>query len=167
MFRHELDIFITYAKRSPMPRWPGKEICCTDLVTFPQFLRLHRVSLYIAENVYFGHAQDFMLMKDKCYLSEMYLQAIKPTLNNSLIYFKGMIDRNCLHCFRDHSELVNYVQNQLLPNCQSSRGYEFYVDFQFDEIESSNAASVAASIFRCLNSANIIVHSILSSVLTA
>ena len=144
MFRwHELDIYII--KIYP---WKEEEICYTDLVTFPQFLRLHRVTLHIAENKDFDHAHDFVLMKDKCYLSEMYLQAIKPALNNSIIYFMGRIDRNDPHSFADHSELVNYLQNRLLPNCEFSRDYVFCIDFRFDEIESSKAASVTASILQ-------------------
>ena len=144
MFRwHDLDIFITKNRCR-------KEICVsyTDLVAFPQFFRLHRVTLRIEENKYFDHRDDFVLMKDKCYLSEMYLQAIKPALNNSIIYFMGRIDRNDPHSFADHSELVNYLQNRLLPNCEFSRDYVFCIDFRFDEIESSKAASVTASILR-------------------
>ena len=147
MFRHELDIFIIKALDDD---WKIKEICVsyTDLVTFPQFLRFHLVTLRIAENKDYDHDNDFVLTKDKCYLSEMYLQAIKRALNNSIIYFMGRIDRNCLHCFADHSELVNYVKNRLLPNCESSRDYKFSIDFRFDQIESSKAVSVTASILQ-------------------
>ena len=140
---HELDILITNAKCwSP---GNGKEICYTDLVTFPQFLRLFLVKLHIAKD---ARVFNCVLMKDKCYLSEMYLQAIKPALNDSFIHFMGRIDRNDPICFRDHSELVNYLKNGLLPNCESSRNYNFSIEFLFDEIESSKAASVTASILQ-------------------
>ena len=147
MFRHELDIFII---KDLGDDWNIKETCVsyTDLVTFPQFLRFHLVTLRIAENKDYDHDNDFVLTKDKCYLSEMYLQAIKRALNNSIIYFMGMIARNDPHSFADHSELVNYVKNRLLPNCESSRDYKFSIDFRFDQIESSKAVSVTASILQ-------------------
>ena len=147
IFRHELDIFII---KDLGDDWNIKETCVsyTDLVTFPLFLRFHHVTLRIAENKDYDHAHDFVLMKDKCYLSEMYLQAIKPALNDSIIFFMGMIARNDPHCFADHSELVNYLQNRLLPNCESSRDYKFSIDFWYDEIESTKAASVTASILQ-------------------
>ena len=102
-----------------------------QLADLPQFLRFDRVELKYQRSVY-EYAPS---IAEKCQSAVNYLQRIKLN-NSSLIHFIGTIDKNNRSHFSDHSQLLNHLQNELLPTCGSSRRYKFEISFLSDEFSS-------------------------------
>ena len=101
------------------------------LLMLPTFLRFDIVELTVS---------DIELTKwenqriaDKCQLFENHLQVIKPALDSSNLIFCGDVDEDDPCCFHDHSQVVNYLRNQLLPICKKSRGFELIAYFASDK----------------------------------
>ena len=46
--------------------------------------------------------------------------------------FDFIIDQSEPSCFCDHSKVLEYLRNRLLPICDKSRGYEFCISFESD-----------------------------------
>ena len=46
--------------------------------------------------------------------------------------FDFIIDQSEPSCFYDHSNVLEYLRNRLLPICDKSRGYEFCIGFESD-----------------------------------
>lgn len=106
---------------------PFPKAILTDL---PQFVRFDRVLLW-----YYGE----LSIEEKFKLYGNYLQLLKKALNdaNSIKFF-CKIDQNDGHAFRNHSQLLNHVQNDLLAICDSSRGYAFVIDLHSDTNAGAN-----------------------------
>ena len=120
------------------------EISPSDLTELPPFLRFRFVGLY------FGHSfneNDAQPIADKCLLFENLLQSVKPALARSALFFSGDISESKSFCFRDHLELLNYLRDRLLPICNTSRAYEFFIKFDSDSDQSA-AKHVIASILQ-------------------
>ena len=61
-----------------------------------------------------------------CFLN--HLQPLKQALSNSMLNFRGEINQDASNHFRDHSQLLHHVQNQLLHIC-NARCYKFNIRF--------------------------------------
>ena len=116
----------------------GKEISLQDLALFPAFLRFREVDLQ-----YLLGSQSIV---EKCDLFDGCLQSIKPALNDSnLIYFKCNVSENARSEFSNHQTLIKYISDRLLPICESSRKYSFFIRFVSDE---NSASNIIASILQ-------------------
>ena len=105
------------------------KISLANLSEFPLFLRFSNVRLH--------YSSGSQLLFAKCRLFEDCLSSIKAALKDSNnIYFEANINPSQVQSeFSDHSSLVIYLRDRLLPICDSSRRYEFNIDFDFDEYE--------------------------------
>ena len=81
----------------------------------------------------------------KCQLFGEFLQSIKGALINSKISLLCIIDQDDPTRFNDHSVLLDYLRNGLLPICDSSRQYEFSIQLNSDK---NSAKEVIASILQ-------------------
>ena len=69
------------------------------------------------------------------------LQSLKPALNDSnLVRFTGCIHGSTFRpsAFKDHFALLKHLRDELLPICDSSRHYEFYIEFYSDRDSQTN-----------------------------
>ena len=121
--------------------------CTTNLSEFPQFLRVDTVCL--------NYCFFVVPISEVCRAFINYLQPLKKTLKDSnLIDFFGSINNNRSTHFSDHSKLLDHLQNELLPICDSSRAYEFDILFYSDENAGRDViASILKqqTILRCSN----------------
>ena len=130
-----------------------------NLDELPKFVRFKRVELEYCDgyNGYgeYGCAKISVEKRDrsleqsiaeKCQSLVKYLQPLKEALNNLvLIYFVAVINANDGSCFSDSSKLLNHVQNEVIPICNSSRGYRIEISY----FESMNdCPNVIASILQ-------------------
>ena len=110
----------------------SQQIFARELTNLPQFLRFDRVELKYQCSVYESVSQ----IEKKCESAVNYLQRLK--LNDSnLIHFIGTINKNNRSHFSNHCQFLDYLRNELLPICGSSRAYKFEI-FTFDEVSSTN-----------------------------
>ena len=71
---------------------------------------------------------------EKCLVFEDCLNSIKPALKDSnRTCFDAIIDSGDPCHFSDHSTIVIYLRYGLLPICNSSRRYNFDIDFDLNE----------------------------------
>lgn len=111
-----------------------KEISLADLTAFPHFLRFNDV------NSFFNYSHK--LITEKCQLVENYLYPLKGALIDSKsIIFCGDIYRNGYMDFASYSFLLNYLSDRMLPICNLSRRYEFYICFYSDKEAVTNVIS--------------------------
>ena len=129
--------------------WEEEEVSLANLADFPLFLRFNDVLLRYE----IGHFSQSLLKKSL--LFEECLNAIKSALKDSnKIRFDATIDKFDPSHFSDHSSVVIYLRDRLLPICDSSRCYEFNITFAFD---GNSASEVISSILQipqvrsCLN----------------
>ena len=95
-----------------------------ELPKFPQFIRFDKVTL--------GYQYSNVPIDKMCQSVVNYLQPLKSALNDSnMIYFACEIGQKRRH-FTDDSKLLNYLQESLMPICNSSRGYKFEMVFFAD-----------------------------------
>ena len=69
------------------------------------------------------------------------LQSLKPALNDSnLVRFTGCIYESYYNpiAFKDHFALLKHLRNEFLLICDSSRHYEFYIEFYSDRDSQTN-----------------------------
>ena len=69
------------------------------------------------------------------------LQSLKPALNDSnLVRFTGCIYESDFipSAFKNHFALLKHLHDKFLPICDSSRHYEFYIEFITDEDSHTN-----------------------------
>ena len=91
---------------------------------------------------------------EKCESTRKLLQQFAQKLIGSKLHFRACIDNTDLSSFNDHFELLDHIENRLLPLCNLCRAYKFEVEFRFD---SGAAESVISSllqmtpIIRCFN----------------
>ena len=101
-------------------------VSLANLRSVPRFLRFNEVRL----SYNFGPKS----IEEKCLSIENCLQPLKEALNDSIsIRFCGIIDRNDLTKFSDYSKLLEYLSEELLKICNSSRGYNFFIYFRTEE----------------------------------
>ena len=92
----------------------------------PHFLRFNEVQL--------SYNHGAKSIEEKCRSIENYLQPLKEALKDSTaIRFYGDIYRNDQAYFSDYSKLLEYLSEQLLKICNSSRGYNFSIYLQPEE----------------------------------
>ena len=116
----------------------NEKISVANLATFPPFLRFNDVLL--------RYQLGSQLLLAKCSLFEGYLNSIKPALKDSNeICFEADINRANPSHFSDHSSLLIYLRDRLLPIFDSSRRYEFSIVFGSDE---NSAAEFISSILQ-------------------
>ena len=96
-----------------------------------------------------------MTSEKKCEKVKEYLQPVKNALKDSKsIRFVGDIDQDDKSSFSDHSVLLGYLSEQLLQICDSSRRYEFQINFYSDKNSCTNVISSLLQmppISRCSN----------------
>lgn len=105
-------------------------ISLSDLPTFPAFLRFDIELFSSWSDVDDEKAWDTQSIAAKCQFLEEQLKLIKPTiLSVSELCFYGQIDKNNSSRFSDHSELLNFLRNRLLPICdgEEPRAYGFVI----------------------------------------
>lgn len=74
--------------------------------------------------------------------------------DTNMVEFYAHVSENDRHHFNDHSQLLEHIRNQILPICNSSRGYYFYINFISNENSvSTMMASILkqSEIIRCSN----------------
>ena len=114
IFRNGLIGFIVGNKR--------KRIFQTDLDEIPNFLRFETVNLW--------YRSSGITIAEKCELFVNYLLWLKMALNDSkLIHLICTVNPNGPNNFKNHFQLLEHVQNELLPICESSRGFKFEIEF--------------------------------------
>ena len=114
-----------------------KKISRANLAAFPPFLRFTEVRL--------RYDTGYQSLFTKCRLFEDCLKSIKSALKDPIkICFVAYINRDDRSDFSDHSSVAIYLHYGLLPICDSSRCYEFNIDFDFDldEYEPDGFASM-------------------------
>lgn len=107
------------------------DISLTDLPTFPTFLRFDVIKLVMSWSDYdTENAWDKQSIVEKCQFFEDQMKLIKPEiLGRSILVFSGAVDANYASRFSDHSELLKYLSNRILPFCDiKPRGYHFFID---------------------------------------
>ena len=113
--------------------FPAERISLANLAEFPPFLLFNDVLL--------RYDFDSQSLLAKCLLFEDCLNSIKPALKDSTkISFAADINENDPSQFRDHSSVVIYLRDRLLPICNSSRSYEFVISS--DKTSATNLISI-------------------------
>ena len=125
----------------------GTEMSLLDLAQpCPNFLRFNDV-LLVYERI--GPKS----IEAKCHSIGEYLQLLALEDSNSFM-FGGRIKQYEPSCFSDHSVLVAYLSDRLLPLCNSFRRYEFDIWFQSDRESATNVISSILQLtqnMRCSN----------------
>ena len=125
-----------------------KMISLANLVAFPPFLRLNEVRL--------EYASGSQSLLAKFRLFEDCLDSIKSALNDSnKIRFDANINRDHPSHFNDHSSLVIYLRDRLLPICGSSRRYNFNIEFDFGNSAVSDVISSILQISKVRNCSHV------------
>ena len=99
---------------------------------FPLFLHFDKIEIYLSspfleEEDEDGEIWDTQPIAGKCQLLEDQLKLIKPALNGSIMNFDFIIDQSEPSCFYDHDEVLKYLHNQLLPQCNKLRGAGIWI----------------------------------------
>ena len=114
-------------------------VSLSNLTSVPRFLRFKEVKL----SYNFGAKS----IEEKCRSIQKYLQPLKEALKDSTaIRFYGDIYRNDQAYFSDYSKLLEYLSEQLLKICNSSREYDFYISFRTEEADAEEANVVKSII---------------------
>ena len=110
---------------------------------FPSFFRFDKINIYFSTRIW-----DTQPIAGKCQLFEDQLKLIKPALNGSVMNFDVIIDQSDPSCFYDHDQVLVYLRNRLLPICDKSRGYEFWIGFDLDANTTGFVRFVIASVLQ-------------------
>ena len=113
-----------------------QKILPAALAPVPPFIRFDRLWLYYDK----GSAPIY----EKCKLIDRQLQFFKPALSNSnMIALSARIHYAKNKHFKDHSQLLDYFRNALLPIVDSAHGYKFVIYLSWDEeVASDMIASI-------------------------
>lgn len=104
------------------------------MTDFPPFLRFSDVGLF--------YSNGLESIEEKCHFIESYIRPLKQALKDTRsIQFYGDVSQDDNSCFRDHSVLLSYLTERLLPICDSSHRYKFYIRFYSDKEASSSVIS--------------------------
>ena len=108
-------------------------------LVFPPFVRSNEVRLRFDF--------DSQSLPEKCRLFEGCLDSIRPTLKDANeTHFFAEINHEHQNDFSDHSSLLIYLRDRLLPIFGSSRRYEF--DIIFESADENSAAEFISSILQ-------------------
>ena len=78
-------------------------------------------------------------MDEKLQLLQNQLQQFKASLSGlERVTLFAHVNKNDQSLFRDHSQLLDHIREQLLPICDSSPVYSFKIDFQSDKDAAGN-----------------------------
>ena len=153
--RLTLGLFILFIIRGELEAFliGNERVCQLDQfdfanLTLPRFLRLNDVKLF--------YNRGQMSIEEKCRSIENYSQPLKEALKDSnLIHFYGDIARNDLKKFDDHSKFLNYLSETFLKIFNSSRKYDFSIEFPPEEAGAGanvlNSIIQMPQICRCSN----------------
>lgn len=118
----------------------GKNVPLTALKDFPRFLRFNEVRLLYLDDCQFPKIPTIPL-DVKCRLFADQLKTLKKALNYANhIYLDVDINSGNTFHFSDHSELIEYLSDEILPICDSARSYEFDVVFEGDSGDENSAS---------------------------
>ena len=118
---------------------PGELISLTSLASFPSFIRFNKVEL--TYGIILEDSIDEM-----CELTENHLRPIASALKGTkMVTFNGGISPTRGSYFNDHSKLLEFLRNRLLPICDSSHGYNFSIHLASDK---NSADDIIASILQ-------------------
>ena len=150
--RHKLKFIIDNFSFSELEALVGsdrEEISLANLAKFPPFLRFNEVLL----NYHHGS------LLTKCRLFEECLDSIKPALKDSnKTCFAAKINQADPNDFSDHSTVVIYLRDILLPLCDSSRSYEFNISFELDENSTTKIISSILQISQVGSCSNVSIN---------
>ena len=80
-----------------------------------------------------------ILIDEKLQLLHYYLRLFETALSNlDVITLTARINQNDQSQFRDHSQLLDHLREQVLPICDSSPVHYFDIDFQSDNDAAGN-----------------------------
>ena len=123
-----------------------------ELSELPQFLRFNEVDLCYS---YIERATT----KEKCLSVVNYLQPLKKVLNDVILtHIDVRIDQNYQSNFCDHSQFLDHLGREVLPICDSSRGYKFDISFGSDKSAGANVASSILQMDAIQRSSNLEVN---------
>ena len=98
----------------------------TDPKEFP-FLSFKSLSLCYSS----GAGPHIISIAEKRQLLQMQLKLFKTALSDlELLIFSAPINQNDQSQFRDHSQLLDHIHEQVLPFCDSAPVYKLLIDFQ-------------------------------------
>ena len=127
-----------------MKAFVGKQL--TDLNSVPSFLRFNDLKLQ--------YDNDSQPIAEKCQLFKECLQQLRASLSDLNEFFlTSFIDRENSSDFSDHLTFLNYLRDELLPICISSRRYKFIIGFNSDE----NSAANLLQFLNCLSNVHILL----------
>ena len=136
----------------------SNEISLDDLEALPEFLRFNEVYMPYSHYLQLRPISRDLRprsIQEKCQFFAGLLPSIKGALNDSKeIRFYGRINENEPSNFSNHSTLIDYIRDEFLPICDSSRRYEFKIDFSSDMDATTNVVSSILKmpqIVQCLN----------------
>ena len=134
----------------------GTKISLANLAQFPSFVRFNKVDLQ--------YRIGSQSLRAKCLLFEECLESIKLALKGSNeISFVAKIKENNPSHFSDHSRVVIYIRDRLLPFCDSSRRYEFAIGFKSDEDSTTALISSILQISQVQRCSNISISLLCNS----
>ena len=115
-----------------------KPISFDDLKEFPAFLHFGEVTLH-----YWNDSNESSeSIEERCQLFGGLLPAIKGALNDSKeIFFAAGINQKNRSEFYNHSALIAYLRDELLPICDLSHRYKFVINFETDQNSGSEVIS--------------------------
>ena len=120
----------------------SNEISLDDLEALPEFLRFNEVYTPYSHYLQLRSNLRDMSIQEKCQFFAGLLPSIKGALNDSKeIRFYGRINENDPLNFSNHSTLIDYIRDEFLPICDSSRRYKFEIDFFSDKDAATNVVS--------------------------
>ena len=129
-------------------------ISLANLAAFPQFLRFGEVELCYNKT-------SSQSIAEKCHTFVECLQSIRAPLNDSAsILICAEIDKEKPSQFGDYSTLFNHIRDKLLPICDSSRQYSFFIDFDFgsDKTHRVNVIESILTIPQIVRCSNILIE---------
>ena len=113
-----------------------KKISKADLSVLPQFIRFDHVFLaHVINSKWASSDLSSQRVMEKCEQFQQHLQLVKKALDHSTtIQFDFCINRFEPSCFLGPPQLLNYIRNQLLPNCDLVNTYLFKIDIAPDPV---------------------------------
>ena len=116
------------------------------LPALPPFIRFDKVQCFYdwgcsRSAMFFLFPPFSPAIGKKCQMFRKRLQSLKSALNDSnLVRFTGCIYESDFipSAFKNHFALLKHLHDKFLPICDSSRNYEFYIEFITDKNSHTN-----------------------------
>lgn len=124
----------------------GRSCVKVDLSVIPRHIRFEQIEIY------FDMRQSSI--EEKCNCLQNFIQPHKQKFNGSNLMCSWSIQSGVASNFQSHSQLLGYIENNLLKLFNSCNGYEFRTSFLTDENSRSNFISSLlrmSPIRRCLS----------------